>query len=397
MKNSHKGIRRFCTVLVGLVFFGAGLLKLMDPVGAGLVVDEYFKFFHTPWLGFSSKAVGTAMALLETLTGAALLAGVWRKVVALIASILTLGFTILTLILVIFNPEMDCGCFGEAIHLTHLQTFLKNIVLCVVCAGAFLPFKDFGETRKAKVVVFGIVAVSTLAFMVYSLTSLPLVDFSEFAPGTELAEDEDDEDVSDELSINGESDTVDQYYVIYEKNGQEGAFTLDNLPDSTWTFVRAEKISSTIPDYSQSSPLLFISDSQGEYRNELLYEGKVMVLSIYDASGYKDIAKAESFLEDARSAGFEAFVISREYIPELDSFTSDYKKVITLNRSNGGVTFIDDGEIIRKWPARSLPDAETLAAAYTRNSAEMMVSNTSKGRIFFQGFVLYSLALLLIL
>lgn len=397
MKGFHKGIRRFCTVLAGLVFFGAGMLKLLDPVGAGLVVDEYFKFFHMPWLCFASKPVAVALALLETLTGAALLAGVWRKVVALITSVLTVGFTLLTLILVIFNPEMDCGCFGEALHLTHLQTFLKNVALCVICAIAFLPFKDFTGTRKAKVTVFAIVAASVLAFTVYSLVSLPLVDFSEFAAGTELAEDEDDENVTDGLTVNSENDTRDEYYVIYEKNGQEGAFTLDKLPDSTWTFVRAEKISRSVSDYNQSTPLLFIADSSGEYRNELLSEGKVMVLSIYDAAKYKDTAKAEEFLEKAGAAGFNALVLSREYIPELDSYTSDYKKVITLNRSNGGVTFIEDGEIIRKWPARSLPDDKDLDRAMSGNTAEMMVSNTARGRITFQGFILYSLALLLIL
>lgn len=397
MKGFHKGIRRFCTVLAGLVFFGAGMLKLLDPVGAGLVVDEYFKFFHMPWLCFASKPVAVALALLETLTGAALLAGVWRKAVALITSVLTVGFTLLTLILVIFNPEMDCGCFGEALHLTHLQTFLKNVALCVICAIAFLPFKDFTGTRKAKVTVFAIVAASVLAFTVYSLVSLPLVDFSEFAAGTELAEDEDDENVTDGLTVNSENDTRDEYYVIYEKNGQEGAFTLDKLPDSTWTFVRAEKISRSVSDYNLSTPLLFIADSSGEYRNELLSEGKVMVLSIYDAAKYKDTAKAEEFLEKAGAAGFNALVLSREYIPELDSYTSDYKKVITLNRSNGGVTFIEDGEIIRKWPARSLPDDKDLDRAMSGNTAEMMVSNTARGRITFQGFILYSLALLLIL
>ncbi|MDO5443199.1 MAG: DoxX family protein [Bacteroidia bacterium] len=397
MKGFHKGIRRFCTVLAGLVFFGAGMLKLMDPVGAGLVVDEYFKFFHMPWLTFASKGVGVAMALIETLIGAALLAGVWRKAMALVTGILTLGFTVLTLILVIYNPEMDCGCFGEAIHLTHMQTFLKNVALCAVCAIAFLPFKDFGETRKAKVIAFGIVAASVLAFTAFELVSLPLIDFSEFAPGTELAESEDDENVNDGLTLNGENDTKQEYYVIYEKNGQEGAFTLDKLPDSTWTFVRAEMIGRSISDYNGSTPLLFISDSDGEYHNELLSEGKVMVLSIYDSKRYKSIGKAEKFLSDAREAGFNAIVVSREPLLDLDSYMSDYKKVITLNRSNGGATFLDNGEVIRKWPARSLPDSGDLQKAISKNSAEMMVSSTAKGRIFFQGFVLYSLAILLIL
>lgn len=397
MKGFHKGIRRFCTIIAGLVFFGAGMLKLMDPVGAGLVVDEYFKFFHIPWMCPASKGVGVATALVETLTGAALLAGVWRKVVAIVTSILTLGFTVLTLILVIFNPEMDCGCFGEAVHLTHMQTFLKNIALCAVCAVAFLPFRDFSETRKAKAAVFCIVAASVLAFTVYSTASLPLVDFSEFAPGTELAGDDSAENIADGLTVNAENDSREQFYVIYEKNGQEGAFTLDKLPDSTWTFVRAEKISTTVSDYNQSSPLLYISDSEGEYRNELLTEGKVMVLSVYDARRFRNAEKAQAFLKDAREAGFNAIAVSREEMPELGSYLSDYKKVITLNRSNGGATFIDDGEIIRKWPSRALPDSKELSKLMSRNSAETMVSSTAGGRIAFQGFILYSLALLLIL
>ena len=35
-----KSIKRICAVIVGLVLLVAGLLKLMDPVGAGLVAAE---------------------------------------------------------------------------------------------------------------------------------------------------------------------------------------------------------------------------------------------------------------------------------------------------------------------------------------------------------------------
>lgn len=31
-------VRRLCAVIVGLVFFVAGILKLMDPVGSMLIV-----------------------------------------------------------------------------------------------------------------------------------------------------------------------------------------------------------------------------------------------------------------------------------------------------------------------------------------------------------------------
>ena len=214
---------------------------------------------------------------------------------------------------------------------------------------------------------------------------------------TPLAADADEEFVDSGISLGGENDTKQEYYVIYEKNGQEGAFTLDNLPDSTWTFVRVENLETSISDYEQSVPVFYISDSDGNYHNELLTEGKVMVLSIYDVPGFKDMARAEQLLRDAEAAGFTALAVAREPIPGIETFTSDYKKIITLNRSNGGVTYLDDGEIICKWPARRIPDAEGLEEVYSRNSLEQFVERSSRRRIAFQGVVLYSLAILLIL
>ncbi|MBR4228364.1 MAG: DoxX family protein [Bacteroidales bacterium] len=393
MKGFHSGLRRLCSILLGMVYFIAGMLKLMDPVGAGLVVEGYLQFLHLDFLSFAAKCLGVGLALLETLLGAALIAGVWRRQVAAVTSILTAAFTALTLVLVIFNPEMDCGCFGEAVHLSHMQTFMKNILLCFLCAGAFLPVKDYGRTRKSKVVAFCLVAATVALFTIMSLISIPLTDFTEFAPGATLNAEADD--VAG--SANGAGDSKEEYYVIYEKNGQEGAFTLDNLPDSTWTFVRVENIERSIPDYEQSVPVFYISDAEGNYYNELLSEGKVMVLSVYDVPGYKDSDKGAQFLRDAEAAGFTALAVAREPISGLDTYMSDYKKLITFNRSNGGATYLDDGEIICKWPSRRLPDSEELSKVASRNSMEQLVGRSSRRRIAFQGVVLYSLALLLIL
>lgn len=389
MKGFHKGIRRLCSVLLGLVYFGAGMLKLMDPVGAGLVVSEYLDFLRLDWLGPASKFIGVSMALVETLTGAALLAGAWRKFIAGVTSFITVGFTLLTLQLVIFNPEMDCGCFGEAIHLTHLQTFIKNLLLCLLCAGAFLPVKEYSRTSKSKMVAFWMVAAVVALFTFQSLISIPLMDFTEFAPGKSLLADEDEDSP---LAGNGE-----EYFVIYEKDGQEGAFTLENLPDSTWTFVRVETAGGKLPGQEESAPVFYISDSEGQYRNDLLTEGRVMVLSVYDVPGYDGIEKAKQFLSDAEAAGFTAIAVAREPIPGIETYTSDYKKIITFNRSNGGATYLDDGEIICKWPSRKLPDTEELTLATTRNPLEQLVERSSRRRIAFQGIVLYSLAVLLIL
>lgn len=392
MKDLHKAIRRFASVIVGLVFFTAGMLKLMDPAGASLVVKEYFIFFHTDWLSATSGVVAVCLALMETITGAALLAGVWRRQVALLTTILVGFFTLITLILLVSKSQMDCGCFGEAIHLSTLGTFLKNIVLCLLCALAFLPVKDFGQSRRGKLAVFAMSVVVVTGFTVYELGHLPLIDFTEFAPGASFVGD---------AGGDGDhtADSQEELYVIYEKDGREGAFTLDRLPDSTWTFVRVQEMERTYADYESANPSISLADANGDYHDELLHEGNIMVVSIYNAGrlSESDLASAAGFLEAAEAAGFRAVVIARERIglwPE--TYTSDYKKVITLNRSNGGATWISDGEIIAKWPAGSRPDGDELKNLMNKNEMEYMVKRNSRGRIWFQGIMLYSLAILLL-
>ena len=101
-------LKRFCGFITGFVFFMGGILKLMDPVGAGLVMGEYLDFMHLKFLGFAAKPLGAAFALAETVIGTALVTGVWRKTIGIAALAFQGFFTLLTLALVIFNPEMDC-------------------------------------------------------------------------------------------------------------------------------------------------------------------------------------------------------------------------------------------------------------------------------------------------
>ena len=168
-------LKRFCGFITGFVFFLSGIVKLMDPVGAGLVMKEYYEFLHLGFLSFSAKPVGVFFALAETVIGTALITGVWRRITAQCAIAMQGFFTLLTLFLVIFNPEMDCGCFGEAIHLTHLQTFLKNIVLLALLLTYYIPRKHLGETRKKKYVSFALVTASVIAFTIYSWMTIPMM------------------------------------------------------------------------------------------------------------------------------------------------------------------------------------------------------------------------------
>ena len=153
MGRNYNRLRRLCAFIIGAVFFVSGILKLLDPVGAGLVAGEYFRFLGMDFLLPVSKHAGFALAMLEALLGTALMTGLWRRVIAVITLVFLCGSTLLTLMLLIYNPEMDCGCFGEAIHLTHAQTFIKNVVLCALSAVAFTPIGRLGRPKKICVVL----------------------------------------------------------------------------------------------------------------------------------------------------------------------------------------------------------------------------------------------------
>lgn len=181
-KGFPNRMRRFCRFLLGLVFTVSGLLKLLDPVGTGLIMESYYEFFHLGFMDFSAWIAGLSLALVETFAGICLVSGVWRRVTAYVTSVMLVFFTVVTLVLVIFNPDMDCGCFGEAIHLTHSQTFVKNLVLCVLALVAFLPYRHFGYPKKRKYVAFALAAVAVAVFAVRSVMFIPLVDFTAFRP-----------------------------------------------------------------------------------------------------------------------------------------------------------------------------------------------------------------------
>ena len=388
MKKAHHRIRRFCAILIGLVFLASGLLKLLDPVGTGLIVSEYFKFFHLGFLQGTAKALGMALSLVEATTGAALVSGVFRKTTAVITSVLVVFFTIVTLILWIANPEMDCGCFGEAIHLSHGQTLLKNVVLLALAAAAFLPFQNFGVPRKGKYVAFFLAVPSLVFALCHNARHLPMIDFTEFAPGTELFASLD----NDYQEMDGKVPTF-----IYERNGQRGSFTLDALPDSTWTFVGVDTLSRSGLYKNATKPVLSFRDADGEYQDELAVLGKVMVFSVYDPED-ADWDRIRTQAAEARLCGATPLIISvpGEDTPE-DVYLADYKPLITLNRANGGATYFNDGELISKWSPRDVPEAEALRSLLDREPVSASTDFIVGRRIRAQGFALYLLALLLLL
>lgn len=397
MRYILQRMRRFCGYIAGFVFYISGILKLLDPVGAGLVMDEYYNFLHLGFLGFSSKVVGALFAFAETAIGAALITGIWRKMTGLVAMVFQAFFTLLTLILVIFNPEMDCGCFGEAVHLTHMQTFLKNIVILLLLCCSFIPFRGLGKPRKKKFVSFGLVTASTIAFAVYSWMYIPLVDFTDYKVTSRLQ-------AAEAMDV-AEEDIYEAIF-IYEKDGRQKEFDLMHLPDSTWTFVSTH--TRLKEEYQDNTIALSIYDSEGNYQDSLAAEGKVIVISVYDPDiKAKKWDAITAVAQNASEAGFRPLVLvagTADDIPEglsdevmANLYFSDYKTLVAMNRSNGGVVYFSEGYLLRKWARRAAPDKDMLQVLVTEAETETMIGHTTQGSLVFQSFLLYVFAVMLLM
>ena len=391
MNTSYQRFRRLAAVLVGIVFLVSGLLKMIDPVGTMLILQEYFRFFQVPGLMPAAKGLGIALSVLETALGVSLITGVLRKISAILTYVLLGFFTIVTFVLWVLNPTMDCGCFGEAIHLTHAQSFWKNVILLLLSVIAFTPFHDFGRPRKGRMVASVLTGLSLLFVVIYSNRHLPIMDFTAFDWGAELYASLDDEVAAD------------NHYkaaYVYEKDGQEGSFDLTALPDSTWTFVRVDTVFRRTTAVSDEYPILSFRDADGMYCDRMAAEGNVVVLSVYDAAKAPWELVKEQYFAVLNAGGTPLVLVAAvpgdAALPQdLPLYYADYKTLITLNRSNGGGSYFNEGELVNKWSARHMP--ENLEADFAADPVDLSTHYIIRRRLRTQGFCVYLAALLLLI
>ena len=69
-----------------------------------------------------------------------MLFGSYRKSTPRLIFIFLCVMTPVTLYLAIANPISDCGCFGDAVHLSNWATFFKNVLLLIIVL--FLVYRN---------------------------------------------------------------------------------------------------------------------------------------------------------------------------------------------------------------------------------------------------------------
>jgi len=325
-------------ILFALTFIVSGALKLVDPVGTGLIVKEYLDFMHLGALEPAAIGLGIALAVTEFTIGVCILGGLRIRIISWITLIMVAGFTGLTLYLMLFNPISDCGCFGEAIHLTNTQTFLKNVVLLVLAILIFLGRKRATRIAPAWLewTFVGIFAVLATAVAIRALATIPQVDFTAYRVGNSL----------DELAQENQARYETTF--LYTKDGHTEEFSLDNLPDESWTYLDSKTVQ--VGGSTKMAQVDFTLEQT---------EGPLLAITIYSPENL-DAAQQEridQFKQAAAQQGQEVVV----YGPTGDYVTADRKSLMTLNRSNGGAVYFNDATIVAKWSNLELPEVDLAA------------------------------------
>ena len=131
-------IQHLTCSMIGLFFVFSGVMKLRAPVDFSWKIATYLRSFaqdiHTMFLRLMPYTfhIAIAVCVIEIALGVMLVCSCYTLFVLAALLGLTVFFMFLTGY-TIWRTEMDsCGCLSDAIPLTPVQSFIKNIVLLVL-------------------------------------------------------------------------------------------------------------------------------------------------------------------------------------------------------------------------------------------------------------------------
>ncbi len=355
-------------LILGIVFIFSGFVKAVDPLGATYKFSDYFTAFRLQFLDFSALPLAIFLAAFEMLLGITLILGYRRRTVYRAVMWFLSFFTLLTLVLAIFNPVSDCGCFGDALILTNWQTFLKNVVLMMFVFVLYLHRdQDTGTSYGLREwIIIGVLFCMASGFSVWNYRHLPLLDFRPYGVGTVIRE---------KMEI-PEGAPVDEYKTTLtyrnRETGKSASFTIDNYPKDTihWTFEKSE---SRLISRGFEPPIhdFAIMDSDGADLVDRILADKGYTLLML----CPDLNKADG--ESLRLAGewsklellagnFVYYAVTATSSAEVLSITSglnldypfkaaDETMLKTMIRSNPGFMLLKNGIILEKWGFRDFP------------------------------------------
>lgn len=229
-------------ILVGVLFIFSGLVKANDPLGLSYKMQEFFDVWAANaslasamhWLDNYALPFSIIMITLEIIVGVGILLGIWKRFFSWLLLLLIIFFAFLTGYAVLSGKIATCGCFGDCIPLTAMQSFIKDLILIVLILIIFFGINYIKPvlTPSANFIILVISVFIVLGFQWFVLRHMPTFDCLPFKKGNNLLElrKMPADAIPDKKGFN----------FFYKKNGKEQEFSGKDLPDSTWEFVRRE-------------------------------------------------------------------------------------------------------------------------------------------------------------
>ncbi len=329
---------QICRYVLGGVFIFSGFVKAIDPLGFTYKIEDYLTAFGGIFGSITVIAFPAAILLsaLELAIGLSLFFKIYLKQTSLLALLFMLVMLPLTLYIAIKNPVTDCGCFGDALVISNWATFYKNIVLLALVlivirfSKVIRPLFAKGVQWVVMLLFFGV----GIGLSIYCYLHQPLIDFRPYKVGANIPEG---------MVIPADAPT-DVYITtfVYQKNGVQKEFTLDNYPknDSTWVFVDQKSILVTKGYQPPIHNFSIVNDQFEDITENILTDkGYTYLLTMYDLSktSHEGAKEAEIVYNKAKKNGHKFYALTA---------SSTLKTII---RANPGLVLLKNGTVIKKW------------------------------------------------
>ena len=366
-----------CRFVLAVVFIFSGFVKAIDPLGTQYKIQDYIDAFG--WAGvfpdFVPFLASALLGMLEFCLGVYLFFGI-RRIIAPRAVVAIMAvMTPLTFWLALDNPVSDCGCFGDAVVLSNWETFWKNVVLLAMSVVVLKWRKRIFPLVTVRfdwlIALYGFIYI--LSMTIYCYRELPVFDFRPYHVGANIQQG---------MEIpEGEEPTEYETRFILQKDGVEKEFTLENYPDSTWTFVDSKTVvkkqgyEPPIHDFS----MMNVEDGE-DITEQVLSDKNYTFLLVSHQLGLADDTQIDlinELYDYSLEYGYAFYCLTSSSDEDIlkwkDNTGAEYPFCLmdnitlkTMIRSNPGLILLKEGKVIRKWSVNNLPNEYDLTDSLDR-------------------------------
>lgn len=371
VSSLHSCLVNFCRFVLAVTFVLSGFVKAVDPIGTQYKIDEYIEALGPVGLlpGFVTLTASVLLAATEFCIGVALLFAIRRRRTSVLVLAIMAVMTPLTLWLALADPISDCGCFGDAVKLTNWQTLWKNVAL--LCAAVVVWRRPMVIkrliSRSNQWIVMNYTVVFIICISAWSLYDLPQFDFRPYHVGADIKR-------GMEIPEDAPRPQFETTFIM-EKNGERREFSLDDYPDSTWTFVDSRTVQTAegyVPPVHDFS-ITRLSDGEDITDSVLNRQGYTFLLVSPHLEQADDsrLDLINQVYEYADEYGYPFYCLtasSETFIrqwrdrtgAEYEFCSTDETTLKTIIRSNPGLVLLKNGVVARKWSHNSVPEEDEL-------------------------------------